>query len=87
MFERNPWDWAASILTSVGAINWGLLSFSNFNLVEAIFGEDTMMTQVIYGLVGIAGLWNAYQLYQGYQMRNRPMVRTRQNIFTMFGGR
>ena len=87
MFPRNPWDWASSILCTVGAINWGLLSFSNFNLVEAIFGEDTMMTKLIYGLVGLAGLWSGYQLYQDFQMRNRPMVQGRQNIFSMFGGR
>ena len=87
MFMRNPWDWASSILCSVGAINWGLLSFTNFNLVEAIFGEDTTMTNLIYGLVGIAGLWSGYRLYQDYEMRNQPMVQTRQNIFSMFGGR
>lgn len=87
MFSRNTWDWVSSILCSVGAINWGLLSFSNFNLVEAIFGEDTTMTNLIYGLVGISGLWSGYRLYQDYQMRTRPTMRTRENIFSLFGGR
>ena len=45
----------ALAFTIIGAINWGLL---NFNLVSAIFGVDTILSRIIYTLVGIAGLIN-----------------------------
>jgi len=34
-------DWAAWVLVIVGAINWGLVGLSSFDLVEAIFGSMT----------------------------------------------
>ena len=45
----------------VGAVNWGLIGFFNFNLVDAIFGggsaeETSGISRVIYALVGLAGL-------------------------------
>lgn len=46
------------VLTIIGAINWGLISVFDYNLVESLFGVATMMTRVIYGLVGLAGIIN-----------------------------
>ena len=48
--------WVALILAIVGAINWGLVGLLDFNLVAAIFGEQTGASRVIYTLVGIAGV-------------------------------
>lgn len=45
-------------LTIVGAINWGLVGLFNFNLVEAIFGVNALLTKVIYSFVGLAGIIN-----------------------------
>lgn len=45
-------------LTIVGALNWGLVGLFNFNLVEAIFGVDALLTKVIYSFVGLAGIIN-----------------------------
>lgn len=45
-------------LTILGAINWGLVGLFNFNLVEAIFGVDALLTKVIYSFVGLAGIIN-----------------------------
>ena len=50
-------DKIALALIIIGAINWGLIGFFSFNLVETIFGNMTMITRIIYGLVGISGLW------------------------------
>jgi hypothetical protein len=50
------------ILVIVGAINWGLVGFFNFNLVSRIFGERTVLTKTIYVLVGIAGVYAIYIL-------------------------
>jgi uncharacterized protein len=42
----------------IGGINWGLVGLLNFNLVAAIFGTDTLITTLIYILVGIAALYS-----------------------------
>ena len=44
-------------LTIIGAINWGLIGFFNFNLVALIFGSMSWISRIIYGLVGICGLY------------------------------
>lgn len=46
----------AYILVIIGAINWGLIGFFNFDLVAAIFGDMTLISRIIYSLVGISGL-------------------------------
>lgn len=50
-------DIIALVLIIIGAINWGLIGIFNFNLVEAIFGGLSIITRIIYILVGISGLW------------------------------
>lgn len=44
-------------ITIIGAINWGLIGFFNFNLVAAIFGDGSAFSRVIYALVGLCGLY------------------------------
>lgn len=48
----------AWILVVIGAINWGLVGFFNWNLVDAIFGAGSIVSRIIYALVGLAGLWS-----------------------------
>lgn len=50
-------DTIALILIIIGAINWGLVGIFNFNLVDAIFGAMSVISRIIYILVGISGLW------------------------------
>lgn len=50
-------DVISLLLVIIGAVNWGLIGFFNFNLVSALFGEMTAFSRVIYALVGIAGLY------------------------------
>lgn len=52
------------VLTIVGAINWGLIGLLDFNLVTTLFGVKTMLTNIIYILVGIAGLINICLLFK-----------------------
>ena len=47
----------ALTLVIVGALNWLLVGLFEFNLVDAIFGSLSLLTRIIYILVGIAGLW------------------------------
>ncbi|MBM7694393.1 uncharacterized membrane protein YuzA (DUF378 family) [Peribacillus deserti] len=54
----------ALVLTIIGAINWGLVGFFQFDLVAAIFGgQDSALARIIYGLVGLAGLINIGLLF------------------------
>ena len=43
-------------LTIIGAINWGLIGLFNVNLVSLLFGIDSIITNIVYILVGICGL-------------------------------
>ena len=47
----------ALILVIIGAINWGLIGFFDFNLVDTLFGLMNIVSRAIYILVGISGLW------------------------------
>lgn len=47
----------AYILVIVGAINWGLVGFFQFDLVAKIFGELSVISRIIYALVGLSGLF------------------------------
>lgn len=51
-----PICWICAILVIVGAINWGLVGVLSFDLVAAIFGPMTLVSRIIYTLVGISGI-------------------------------
>lgn len=50
-------NWVALILVVVGGVNWGLVGLADFNLVTTIFGDGTVLTQVVYVLVAVAAVW------------------------------
>jgi uncharacterized protein len=52
-------DGIALALAIIGAINWGLVGLFNYNLVESIFGSATLITRIIYALVGVSGVYLA----------------------------
>ena len=54
-------DVLAAVLVVVGALNWGLVGFANFDLVAGIFGAGSILSRAVYALVGIAGLYQAIQ--------------------------
>ena len=56
----------ALIFTIIGAINWGLIGIFDFNLVSAIFGEASVLSRIIYTIVGITGLINIGLLFTEY---------------------
>ncbi|MCY8104889.1 MULTISPECIES: DUF378 domain-containing protein [Bacillus] len=60
------------VLTIIGAINWGLIGFFQFDLVAAIFGgQGSALSRIIYGLVGIAGLINLGLLFKPNEEASR----------------
>ncbi len=56
-------DKIALVLIIIGAINWGLIAVFNFDLVAAIFGDMTILSRIVYGLVGLSGLWGIKLLF------------------------
>ena len=53
----------ALTLTIIGALNWGLIGFFDFNLVEALFTAESPITKIVYALVGICGIINMGLLF------------------------
>ncbi len=56
-------DKIALVLIIIGAINWGLIGFFKFDLVATIFGEMSIVSRIVYALVGISGLWGIKLLF------------------------
>ncbi len=56
-------DKIALVLIIIGAINWGLIGLFDFNLVATIFGDMTIISRIIYGLVGLSGVWGIKLLF------------------------
>ncbi|HDR7687286.1 DUF378 domain-containing protein [Bacillus toyonensis] len=55
----------ALVFTVIGAVNWGLIGFFQFDLVAAIFGgQNSALARIIYGIVGISGLINLGLLFK-----------------------
>ncbi len=50
-------DFFALTIVIIGAVNWGLIGFLSFDLVAWVFGNMTWISRVVYGLVGICGLY------------------------------
>lgn len=55
--ENRFLDYTALTIAVIGALNWGLIGFFNFNLVAWIFGSGALLSRIIYALVGICGLY------------------------------
>ena len=56
------------VFTIIGAINWGLVGLFEFNLVDALFGEMSVLTRLVYSIVGITGLINIGLLFMHSEM-------------------
>ena len=51
-------DTLALILSIIGSLNWGLVGIFQFDLVAWLFGgQGSVISRIIYTLVGLAGLW------------------------------
>lgn len=51
-------DRVSLLLTIIGALNWGSIGLFKFDIVAWIFGgTDSMLSRIIFTLVGLAGLW------------------------------
>lgn len=81
----------ALTIAIIGAINWGLIGFFNFDLVATIFGgQDSFLSRVVYSLVGISGLICLTLLFKPWEEEQNSNVTTKRtqsnfNLGTEFG--
>jgi len=69
MEKFNTLDWVAIILLIVGALNWLLIGLFSFNLVEMIFGTMSLISRIIYVVVGLGGLYAIFMVSNWGRMR------------------
>jgi len=59
MNKLNTLDWVAIVLVVVGALNWGLVGLFKFDLVATIFGDMSLLSRIVYSLVGLSAIYLA----------------------------
>lgn len=57
MNKLNTLDWIAYILLIVGGLNWALVGFFDFDLVATILGDMSMLSRIVYILVGLSAIY------------------------------
>ena len=57
MQKMSTLGWIAFVLVVIGGINWGLVGAFNFNLVDMIFGAMSVVSRIIYVLVGLSAIY------------------------------
>lgn len=50
-------DATALTLSIIGAVNCGLIGLFKFDLVAFLFGSMTLLSRIIYTIVGICGIY------------------------------
>lgn len=55
--KSNGLDYTALVITIIGAVNWGLIGLFRFDLVAFLFGNLSLLSRIVYVLVGICGLY------------------------------
>ncbi|MBD3178545.1 MAG: DUF378 domain-containing protein [Candidatus Latescibacteria bacterium] len=62
MNKLNTLDWIALILIIVGGLNWLLVGIFSFDLVAAIFGDMSVISRIVYILVGLSAIYTIFIL-------------------------
>ena len=59
--EMKNLDILAAVLLVVGGLNWGLVGMADFDLVASIFGSGAWLSRIVYTLVGLSAVYQAFQ--------------------------
>ncbi|MBN1915056.1 MAG: DUF378 domain-containing protein [Parachlamydiales bacterium] len=52
------------LLIVVGALNWGLWGFFQYDVIADFFGsKNHMMARIAYAIIGLAGVWGISFLF------------------------
>jgi len=52
-------------VVALAALNWGLVGLLNINVVEMVLGSGSMLTRVVYIVIGVVGAYKLYMLSTG----------------------
>lgn len=50
------------VLLAIGGLNWGLVGVFDFNLVAAIFGDMSIISRIVYTLVGLSAVYDIFAI-------------------------
>ncbi|MCW3784552.1 DUF378 domain-containing protein [Defluviimonas salinarum] len=56
-------------LVIIGALNWGLVGIVNVDLVAAILGDGSLLSRLVYILVGLSGAYQVISAWKGAAVR------------------
>lgn len=59
----NTLRYTAYLLTLIGALNWGLVGLFGFDLIASIFGDMTIVSRILYSIVGISAVVTALTVH------------------------
>ena len=62
--------YTAYVLVLIGALNWGLIGLFGYNLVGSIFGDMTIMSRIIYTLVGLSAFIAGFGMQHCHDIEN-----------------
>jgi|TARA_Y100000310_G_scaffold259158_1_gene267754 hypothetical protein len=60
MKNKSTLDWAIFVLVVVGALNWGAIGAFDTDVVADVLGAGSVGADVLYVLIGLAGLYMVY---------------------------
>ena len=75
-------DYTILTLVIIGAINWGLIGFLQFDLVRVLFGDMSIMSRIVYALIGISGLYAISYFGRIGKEKKKKKIRIRKQDIT-----
>ena len=67
--------YTAYVLVLIGALNWGLIGLFGYNLVGSIFGDMTVMSRIIYALVGLSAFIVGFSMQHCQELEDEENCR------------
>lgn len=66
-------DTISLVLVIIGALNWGSIGLFGVDVVATIFGGQlSVISRIIFSLVGLAGLWAITFLFRDRRDKDTP---------------
>ena len=69
--KLNPFEWASASLLTLGGINWALEGIFDFDLIDEIFDEDSIIAKVLYGMIGASAVYTMFGLVRSDVMTRK----------------
>ena len=67
--RMNALDILAYLLVMLGGLNWGLIGFFSYNLIDTVFGKGSGLSRTMYALIGLGAV---YMLYTFMKVNRAP---------------